>query len=101
MADVSMLRLVLLVMTGWLECRQREANRGNRGLLTRFNGAPPSTDPDEPADFGNGFSSARATLVWIGWEFGLVSAKRGDAHGRRGYDAVRSCARLPRPRSDP
>ena len=62
MADVSVLRLVLLVMTGWLECRQREVNRG---LLTRFNGAPPSADPDAPAEFGNGFSSARATH-WYG-----------------------------------
>jgi hypothetical protein len=53
------------------------ANRGNKGLLTRFNGAPASADPDTLADFGNGFLMREGyTLVWVGWEFDLASGVR-------------------------
>jgi uncharacterized protein (DUF305 family) len=46
------------------------ANRGRKGLLGRFNGAPASADPSSPADFGNGYLLEQGyTLVWVGWEF--------------------------------
>jgi hypothetical protein len=48
------------------------ANRGRKGLLTRFNRAAPTNDPSTPADFGDGFLMREGyTLVWIGWEFDL------------------------------
>jgi hypothetical protein len=49
------------------------SNRGGKGLLTRFNGAPSGTDPMNPADFGNGFLMREGyTLVWVGWEFDVA-----------------------------
>jgi hypothetical protein len=46
------------------------ANRGRKGLLGRFNGAPANVDPTSPADFGNGYLLREGyTLVWVGWEF--------------------------------
>jgi hypothetical protein len=47
------------------------ANRGNKGLLARFNvGAAASADPMAAADFGDGFLMRQGyTLVWVGWEF--------------------------------
>jgi len=48
-------------------------NRGRKGLLTRFNGAPANTpDPSAPSDVGNGFLMREGyTLVSVGWEFDL------------------------------
>lgn len=48
------------------------SNRGRKGLLTRFNRAPASSDPTAPADFGDGYLMREGyTLVWVGWEFDL------------------------------
>jgi hypothetical protein len=48
------------------------ANRGRKGLLTRFNRAAAINDPTTSADFGDGFLMREGyTLVWIGWEFDL------------------------------
>jgi hypothetical protein len=45
------------------------ANRGRRGLLTRFNRARPGNDPTTDTDFGDGLLMRDGyTLVWIGWE---------------------------------
>ena len=46
------------------------ANRGNKGLLARFNrAAARSADPTTAADFGDGLLMKDGyTLVWIGWE---------------------------------
>ena len=46
------------------------ANRGRRGLLTRFNRASgPGSDPTTDADFGDGLLMRDGyTLVWVGWE---------------------------------
>ena len=46
------------------------ANRGRRGMLTRFNRVERSgNDPNTDADFGDGLLMRDGyTLVWIGWE---------------------------------
>ena len=45
------------------------ANRGRRGLLTRFNRARPGNDPTTDAEVGDGLLMREGyTLVWIGWE---------------------------------
>jgi hypothetical protein len=45
-------------------------NRGRKGLLGRFNGAPASVDPSAPGDFGDGYLLEEGyTLVWVGWEY--------------------------------
>lgn len=49
------------------------SNRGNKGLLTRFNRARGSIDPTAPADFGDGFLMKEGyTLVWVGWQFDIA-----------------------------
>ncbi len=50
------------------------ANRGRKGLLTRFNGARASDDPTSAADFADGLLMREGyTLVWVGWEFDVPS----------------------------
>jgi len=45
------------------------ANRGRRGLLTRFNRARPGNDATTITDVGDGLLMREGyTLVWIGWE---------------------------------
>ena len=45
------------------------ANRGRRGLLTRFNRASGGPDPRTDTDFGDGLLMREGyTLVWVGWE---------------------------------
>lgn len=52
------------------------SNRGGKGLLSRFNGAPAAADPMNPADFGNGFLMREGyTLVWVGWEFDVAPGR--------------------------
>ena len=55
------------------------ANRGNKGLLGRFNGATSgAADPMAPADFGDGFLLRHGyTLVWVGWEFDVAAQAVG------------------------
>jgi len=49
-------------------------NRGNLGLLTRFNSAPRADNPIAAADFGNGYLMREGyTLVFVGWEFDIQS----------------------------
>lgn len=56
------------------------SNRGGKGLLGRFNGAPRSADPSAPAEFGDGFLMREGyTLVWVGWEFDVAVGLRVDA----------------------
>lgn len=46
------------------------SNRGRKGMLGMFNRAPNATDPNEAADFGDGFLMREGyTLVWVGWQF--------------------------------
>lgn len=67
------------------------ANRGRKGLLARFNGAPPSNAPSGTADFGDGFLLREGyTLVWVGWQFDVgaplvgIDAPRPDLRGQPG-----------------
>jgi feruloyl esterase len=49
------------------------ANRGRKGLLTRFNSASGADDPTSAADFGDGLLMREGyTLVWVGWEFDVA-----------------------------
>lgn len=50
-------------------------NRGNKGLLARFNrDVTRSDDPTTLAHFGDGFLMREGyTLVFVGWEFGLAA----------------------------
>jgi hypothetical protein len=46
------------------------ANRGQKGILSRFNRAPSRQDPTAPADFGDGLLMRDGyTIVWVGWQF--------------------------------
>ena len=46
------------------------ANRGRKLMLSRFNMAPGSVDPDTAADFGDGFLQRHGySLLWVGWQF--------------------------------
>lgn len=46
------------------------SNRGNKSLLTQFNRATGSLDPNTPEQFGDGLLMRNGfTLVWVGWEF--------------------------------
>ena len=50
------------------------SNRGRKGLLSRFNGAPGADDPSAAGDFGDGYLMREGyTLVWVGWEFDVAS----------------------------
>jgi hypothetical protein len=54
------------------------ANRGRKGLLTWFNGAPPSHAPSAAVDFGDGFLLREGyTLVWVGWQFDVAAPLLG------------------------
>ena len=49
------------------------ANRGNKGMLGRFNRAPGSADPTTAAQMGDGFLMREGyTLVWVGWQFDVA-----------------------------
>jgi hypothetical protein len=51
------------------------SNRGNKGMLARFNDAPGGNDPTTPAQAGNGFLMQQGyTLLWNGWMPGLGAA---------------------------
>lgn len=65
------------------------ANRGRKGLLSRFNRAGGNQNPTMPADFGDGFLMREGyTLVWVGWQFDVtpplvrVDAPSADVQGR-------------------
>jgi hypothetical protein len=48
------------------------SNRGNKGILGRFNDAPGSNDPTTAQHAGNGFLMQQGfTLLWNGWMTGL------------------------------
>jgi hypothetical protein len=50
-------------------------NRGNKGMLGRFNNAQPSNDPSTAEHAGNGFLMRQGfTLAWNGWMPGLPAA---------------------------
>jgi len=51
------------------------SNRGNKGMLARFNDAVGSNDPSTPQHAGNGFLMRQGyTLLWNGWMTGLPAA---------------------------
>ena len=51
------------------------SNRGNKGMLARFNDAPGSNDPSTAQQAGNGFLMRQGfTLVWNGWMTGISAA---------------------------
>jgi hypothetical protein len=46
------------------------SNRGNKGMLGRFNRATNNADPTTAAHMGDGYLMREGyTLVWVGWEF--------------------------------
>jgi hypothetical protein len=50
------------------------ANRGNKGMLGRFNRAQGSNDPTTAAHMGDGFLMREGyTLVWVGWQFDVAA----------------------------
>ena len=72
------------------------ANRGRKGLLTRFNAARSADDPTSAEDFGDGMLMREGyTLVWVGWEFDVASTLiKVDAPAiPRGVHAAASCSR--------
>ena len=49
------------------------SNRGNKGMLGRFNRAPANNDPTTMAHMGDGFLMREGyTLVWVGWQFDVA-----------------------------
>jgi len=51
------------------------SNRGNKGMLARFNDAPGSNDPSTAQHAGSGFLMQQGfTLVWNGWMTGIGAA---------------------------
>src|ERR1700730_8915135 len=51
------------------------SNRGNKGILARFNDAPGSNDPTTAQQAGNGFLMQQGfTLLWNGWMTGPPAA---------------------------
>ena len=49
------------------------SNRGNKGMLGRFNRAPAANDPTTAAQMGDGFLMREGyTLVWVGWQFDVA-----------------------------
>src|SRR5687768_3744767 len=51
------------------------SNRGGKGMLGMFNGAPGGVfDPQTAAHFGDGFLLEHGfTLLWVGWQFDVPS----------------------------
>lgn len=50
------------------------SNRGNKGMLGRFNRAPGSRNPTTAAEMGDGFLMREGyTLVWVGWQFDVAA----------------------------
>jgi hypothetical protein len=73
------------------------ANRGNKGLLARFNRATATHDPVNAADLGDGLLLREGyTLVWIGWQFDVAApgvrleAPLADVAGRANVSFVPS-----------
>jgi Alpha/beta hydrolase domain len=71
------------------------ANRGNKGLLAKFNRATASADPVTAADLGDGLLMREGyTLVWVGWQFDVaapgvrVEAPAVDVAGRANLSFV-------------
>jgi hypothetical protein len=49
------------------------SNRGNKGMLGRFNRAQNNRDPATAAHMGDGFLMREGyTLVWVGWQFDVA-----------------------------
>src|SRR5688500_12982226 len=49
------------------------SNRGNKGLLGRFNRTRNVDDPTTPEHMGDGFLMREGyTLVWVGWQFDVA-----------------------------
>ena len=49
------------------------SNRGNKGMLGRFNRAQNNGDPTTAAHMGDGFLMREGyTLVWVGWQFDVA-----------------------------
>ena len=49
------------------------SNRGNKGMLGRFNRAQNNRDPITAAHMGDGFLMREGyTLVWVGWQFDVA-----------------------------
>ena len=49
------------------------SNRGNKGMLGRFNRAQNNGDPTTAAHMGDGFLMREGyTLVWVGWQFDVT-----------------------------
>ena len=52
-------------------------NRGNIGMLSFFNDAPPTNQPTSRADAGNGFLFREGyTLLWSAWNWDVTDANR-------------------------
>lgn len=51
------------------------ANRGRKLMLSGFNRAQGSPDPESAADFGDGFLQRHGySLLWVGWQFDVPEA---------------------------
>jgi hypothetical protein len=51
------------------------SNRGNKGMIGRFNRTQNNADPTTPAHMGDGFLMREGyTLVWVGWQFDVAGA---------------------------
>ena len=75
------------------------ANRGRKLMLSWFNMAPGSPDPESAADFGDGFLQRHGySLLWVGWQFDVpqddgmmrVSVPQAGAGGHSVSGLVRS-----------
>jgi hypothetical protein len=61
------------------------SNRGGKGMLTMFNYATGSKDPQTEAEFGDTFLLEQGyTMVWVGWQFDIPEDK-----GNVGIDVPR------------
>ncbi len=50
------------------------SNRGNKGILGRFNRAQNNADPTTLAQMGDGFLMREGyTIVWVGWQFDVAA----------------------------
>ena len=51
------------------------SNRGNKGMIGRFNRGQSGNDPTTAAQMGDGFLMREGyTLVWVGWQFDVAGA---------------------------